>query len=185
MWQGSGYTLTEMIIVIVVAGLVAGVALPGLRGIIQSNRVTTTHNELVSTLWHARSEAIGRGQPVMVCNGQPSKGCDHDNGWEAGWYTAAVPAGTHSCRDRDRDGYCDSHGGRVIHQNNSVPDGISVTGNGRLLNSRVKFQPSGMARGYAGTLTICDTTPRNVNGSGIVINVSGRLRRAESGDLSC
>lgn len=181
----GGFTLIEAIAVVAIILITTSVAVPALGRLLQSQRITTTHNELLGALHEARSEAITGARPMVVCNGQPSAGCDNDNGWEEGWYIASVPRGASGCVDNDGDQQCDGHSGRILRRDGAIADGVSLNGNGIRLISRVRFNPRGRAEGYAGTLSICDTSDAKVQGSGIVINVSGRMRRAEPGDLNC
>ncbi len=53
-----GYTLLELLVTLVIAGILLAVVIPGFRGMIERNNVSTTSNELVSALLYARSEAV-------------------------------------------------------------------------------------------------------------------------------
>ncbi|MCG5513293.1 GspH/FimT family pseudopilin [Ectothiorhodospira shaposhnikovii] len=64
--RANGFTLVELMVTLAVAAILATVAVPGFTQMIQSNRVTTQTNELVSAFALARSEAIKRGGQVSV-----------------------------------------------------------------------------------------------------------------------
>ena len=72
-----GFTLLELMVTVAVAAILATVAVPGFRDLIQNNRVTTQTNELVSALNFARTEAVKRGRNVAVVVTQTNPG------WEA------------------------------------------------------------------------------------------------------
>jgi type IV fimbrial biogenesis protein FimT len=172
-------------VAITIMAIMVGVAAPQLDRFLQSQRITSAHNQLLTSLRGARSEAVKRSQPIIVCNGSAANGCKSNNAWQKGWYVATVPQSETGCRDQDGNGQCDSHGGTVLRRHEGFPDGLSLSANGIRLPRSVRFNPLGRAEGYAGTISICPTSDADVQGSGIVINVSGRMRRAEPGDLNC
>jgi type IV fimbrial biogenesis protein FimT len=61
-----GFTLLELMVTIAVLAILATIGVPSFQGLIQSNRVTTQTNELVTALNFARTEAIKRGRSVQL-----------------------------------------------------------------------------------------------------------------------
>lgn len=61
-----GFTLLELMVTIAVLAILTTIAIPNFRDLVQSNRVTTQANELVSALTFARMEAVKRGRNVRV-----------------------------------------------------------------------------------------------------------------------
>lgn len=74
----KGFTLIELMVVLAVMGIIAGIAFPSLRDMIVNSRITTQTNEFIAALNFARSEAIKRGADVMVCADDEA---DLGNGW--------------------------------------------------------------------------------------------------------
>lgn len=72
-----GLTLIELIVVLALLAIVAGIAAPGMRSFAAGVRVKSLANELTSDLLVARSEALKRNVSVTVA---PNGG-----GWQAGW----------------------------------------------------------------------------------------------------
>lgn len=65
--RSSGFSLIELMVTIVVAGIILSIAIPSFRNLILSNELTTTTNDWVSAVNTARSEAIKRGASAVVC----------------------------------------------------------------------------------------------------------------------
>jgi type IV fimbrial biogenesis protein FimT len=63
----AGFTLLELMITLVVAGVLVGVAAPNLRSFLQNNRLTSAANDMLRSFQIARSEAVKRQQNVVVC----------------------------------------------------------------------------------------------------------------------
>src|SRR2546421_7458509 len=62
-----GFTLTELMVTLAIAGVLAGVAVPNLRSFIQNSRLSSASNDLLRSLRLARTEAIKHQTNVAVC----------------------------------------------------------------------------------------------------------------------
>ena len=74
----SGFSLPELLIVLVVAGVLAAIAVPSFQSLTQSQQVKNASFELFSNLSLARSEAIKRNANVTVA---PLVAGDWGQGW--------------------------------------------------------------------------------------------------------
>ena len=73
-------------ITLVIASIVLTMAVPGMRDLVQNNRITGQVNEMVTAFNLARLEAIRRGSPVSVCASADQKICSTDaTNWPKGW----------------------------------------------------------------------------------------------------
>lgn len=64
--QSSGFTMTELLLVVAVLGILAAIAVPSFRSLTQSQQVKNASFEMFSLLSLARSEAIKRNSNVTI-----------------------------------------------------------------------------------------------------------------------
>lgn len=65
--RNSGFTLIELMVTVVVAGILLTLAVPSMRTFIQNARIANQTNEFIADLNFARTEAIKRGANVTLC----------------------------------------------------------------------------------------------------------------------
>jgi len=82
----GGFTLTELVVTIAIAAILATLAVPSFNNIIASEHAKAAASELYTSLFTARSEAIRLDQQVKMTQGT--------GGWQYGWTTAATINGT-------------------------------------------------------------------------------------------
>lgn len=82
--------MIELMIAIAVLAILAGLALPSFRTAVQNNRITVHANEMVTAFHLARSEALKRNRPVVVCASNDGSTCS--GAWADGWLVAEVNA---------------------------------------------------------------------------------------------
>jgi len=64
--QSLGFTLTELMVIVAIIGILASIAVPSFQDMIERNRLKEAVESLKSDLMFARTEAIKRSQKVTV-----------------------------------------------------------------------------------------------------------------------
>jgi type IV fimbrial biogenesis protein FimT len=82
--KSAGFTLTELVIVMAIIGILAAVGTPSFLNTLRGNQMATTANELISAMHLARSEAVKRSRTVTVC-ASAGAGCAGSTDWGTGW----------------------------------------------------------------------------------------------------
>lgn len=91
MQKQSGFTLIELFVVLAIAAILAMLAVPSFKSMIQSNTISSSVNTFMSDLRFARSEAIRLGGAVTICRSDtpedPAATCNAagSGGWRSGW----------------------------------------------------------------------------------------------------
>lgn len=80
-----GFTLTELMITLAVAGILVTIAAPSFRGFLLANRLTTATNDLVADFQLARSEAVKRASSTIICKSTNGTSCTSGGSWSGGW----------------------------------------------------------------------------------------------------
>jgi type IV fimbrial biogenesis protein FimT len=92
----TGFTLTEVLVVVAIVAILLSVGVPSYRYITTSYRMSAELNSLVGDLMYARAEAIKEGQPVAICVSTDGVTCSGGTTWENGWIVFPDPAGNGS-----------------------------------------------------------------------------------------
>ena len=73
----TGHTLAEMLLVLAIAAVLAGLAMPAMTAMLQQHRLSATVNDFLAAVMLARSEALRRSAQVVLL---PAGA-----GWSSGW----------------------------------------------------------------------------------------------------
>ena len=156
----SGFTLIELMIVIVVLAIILTLGVPSFRSIIQNNRAVTIANDLVAAVQTARSEALRLRATVSVCRSAGGTVCEDDTDWSVGWIV---------CSDACA-GPTD-----VIRVWEAVPGNGTVTGP----NTGITFRSTGIAAA-AGTFTVTLPACSGNEQRSIFVLASGSLNQTRT-----
>jgi type IV fimbrial biogenesis protein FimT len=88
----AGFTVTEVVMVMTIIGIVAAIGIPSFKYVTTSNRISSEINGLLGDMQFARSQAIKEGQTVTVCTSSDSTVANPTcntggagNTWNTGW----------------------------------------------------------------------------------------------------
>ena len=173
-----GFTLVEMLVVLLVSAVALGLAAPGLQNLLATHRLSTATNALASGFHLARLAAIQRHRPVALCAGE-SGACHNRANWDwgKGWIVFVDP-NRNGVRDADEP---------LLHTGTAAHPSLLARGNTPLRKS-VIFTAQGFAEQpggafAAGRLRVCAPMPLGNNARDLVLAKSGRLR-LEDADFS-
>lgn len=157
----TGFTLIELMVVLSIAAILAALALPSFRSLIQNNRLTTQANELAGTLNFARGEAVKRGGRVTVCVSTDQATCTLGTAWEGGWIAFADPDNTATF----------TVGDTLLRVRGALEGGSTLTGTA----TAVQYLPSGLLGAGTGSYVLTTTGCTGNEKRTINITATGRL----------
>jgi type IV fimbrial biogenesis protein FimT len=195
----SGFTLIELMIVVVLMAILASFALPAFQSFIASSRLTAESNELLAGMNLARSEAVRLQRRVLLCRAAATNGA----------VTFSAASGCVTTNDSEPwqgwavfvDGVTDDPNGifdsadRIVRVQAISGNAMNVISNNALAadGNRIAFRPDGLARGHGSLalqnveVRVCDTSGSlDSNNMRTVSLASGsRMSVSRSTDSAC
>lgn len=173
----QGFSLVELMVVLLVLGVLLTVTIPSFNTLYQNNRLYTQANDFHLSLSRARSEAMSRVQRITVCPSTNGSSCASGGAWENGWII-----------------FTESHGSQnaavdpnevVLEIQQAISGGNTLRGSSNVANY-VSYDGTGFSTLVSGTvqtgrLALCDLRGLS-NGKAIVINAAGRPRVLDATD---
>jgi type IV fimbrial biogenesis protein FimT len=155
LWKGhhgrvhvSGFTLIELMVVVTIVGVIMLVAAPSYNTLTERTRLKSYANELVSSFYLARSEAIKRNDTMTLCVSTDGIKCTGGGEWEQGWIVF------------DDNDPLDDTDNLVVKQQQPLPDGLVLFNLSSSTFTAMDFLPSGLVDiGAPVQMKLCKQTP--------------------------
>jgi type IV fimbrial biogenesis protein FimT len=159
----AGMTLVELVVVLSIIAIVAGLAVPGMDGFRRSATRSASVNDYMHSIFLARNKSIMLNRVVSLCRSADGETCGGAGmGWERGWIVF---------ENLDRDQPADRDRNEPIVQRHGGWPGMSITSN------RASFSFRPITQGDVnGTIIFCDLQGKNADARAIVISHLGRPR---------
>lgn len=157
----QGFTLTELLITVAIVGIVASVAIPGLRDFITATRISSQANDFLAAIAFARSEAVKRNTTITLCPSPDGSTCSSN--WSAGWIVRQGSSGTVV---------------RVYPALNGQ-NTMSSTGG----HASIVFLAGGQIQ-QADTFNLCSANANDHQSREIQLTITGRVSTSTSGSCS-
>lgn len=159
-----GLTIVEVIISLAITGVLFSVALPNLHSVLAQNRLVGELNNLSTALALARTEAIKRHHPVVLCKSGDASNCYKGGDWEDGWIVYSDQNRNHQ-REEDEE---------LIWVGPRFNSGNSLSFRAFGSKNYVMYKPDGSVFNN-GSFTLC--TPSHPEfARTLIINRQGRVR---------
>ena len=121
--RAAGFTVIELLIGVTVLAILLALAGPSFSSLTGSTRVSSSTSTLAADIKFARTEALMRNVPVLVCaKNSSSSACLNSASWQTGWVV---------CVDADDDGACDTattNAPNPIRMRASAGQSVTITG---------------------------------------------------------
>jgi type IV fimbrial biogenesis protein FimT len=178
----TGFTLLELMLVVVIAGLLFGIGVPAMGNFIRNARITGAANDVMVGLHLARSEAIKRRVPVTLCTSAAPLAANPvctASTQLLGWIAFVDDNGDTVVDASDGNGVRDAGESVVLLQREPLP--ATVVGRSSANPLRVTYLDTGFALDpNAAQLVLCDKRGNENSGGelsaarGITVSATGR-----------
>lgn len=168
--RDSGFTAVELLVVLAIAGVLAALAVPSFSQLRLGASIGASANQMLWALHYARSTAILRNVPTVLCLTADGERClTGANAAATGWIVF---------QDSTRSSPVQVNAGDEVLHRLVLPQEVTVSGT----RSAVTYWPTTHA-GTTSTFTLCDARGRISQGRSVVVSQTGRPRVA--GTASC
>ncbi len=169
----NGFTLAELVIVLAVLSVLAGLAVPAFVQLARSARTHAALHAVTASFATARIAAISQGKPVTVCPSADGLHCRRDLAWEEGWIIFLDPSKTAAPASSEQ----------VLQQLAPTMPGMELRSTaGRHF---VRFQPTGFSYSSNLTLRLCAQDQKEEIASVRVNNAGRSYVRRPAGPTAC
>ncbi len=176
-----GLSLVELMLVLALAALLTSLAAPSMRSLWVQRSVLLAAEALVSDLRYARSEALQRARPVLVCQSDNGLSCAGDRlAWAAGWLVFVDSNANGALDNVNSEGPAED----LLRVQSGLTDMVTVSSN-LSTGHTIAYQATGLAWAAAQTLlfTPADSVPASLRA--VCVSLQGRPRIGSAGAATC
>jgi len=177
----GGFTLLELLVAMAVAGILLGVGVPSFVQVMKNARLSTQHNDLLQSLFLARSEAIKGTADVVVCARATDTTCSTDANadWGNGWLVFAEVSGAANVNSAQVDTVDD----QILQVTPPVSGGNYIIFEGSdsgTVDKRnfIRYAGNGLTNWVNGTFELCDENDGENRARALNVVATGDVRRA-------
>jgi type IV fimbrial biogenesis protein FimT len=168
-----GFTLVELLVTIAIAAIVVTLAVPGMATMARNAQLSGNANQLVTALNLARSEAVKRGQRVVV----RKTGTNWEDGWQV--FVDITSPNSNTFSDDADATLCEAAEDCVLRVYGALPAGYTLRGHANFADF-IRYDPSGRSSSD-GSFALCnnpvgDNAPQANTARLILVNAVGRVR---------
>ena len=158
--KAGGFTLLELMMTLAILSILIAVAVPSFRDAVSNSQRRAALSSVNDAIALARTEAVTRSAPVILCASANHIACSNQNLWERGFIVTM--------------------GGTPEQVWQSFEPGISIRAFGFSTTSAITFGAEGdLVNG--GSVIVCDDRGDS-EAIGVIVNVSGLSRIATDSD---
>ena len=169
--KDSGFTLIELMIVLVIISVIVSLGAPALSETVKRNQLQTQANRILSTLTLTRSEAVKRNQAVSICRSSDGASCTGD--WGDGWIVFT---------NIDSDDTVDIGVDTVIRVYSGLKSNYTLSG--AVSADTLTYYADGSYAGDAGSIDICAVDADVIHNWSVILNTVGRPRAKQGASCS-
>jgi type IV fimbrial biogenesis protein FimT len=171
-----GFTIIELMVTMLVAGILVAIAVPAFRSFVLNDRDIGQVNSLVASLNYARSEAVKAASPtcITVCPSTDGQTCSGGTAWVGGW--VVVDPNNADCATPP----CTLQSVPALAGTNTVTPAVAATATG------ITFSSNGVVAGPPGTtltIRVCDARGAAF-ARDVEVNSTGRVAASQTPGLS-
>ncbi len=173
----KGTSLMDILTTMAIASVLFGFGIPSFQSYMVNSRLVSNINLLSRSLALARSEAVKRETPVVICKSQNQQNCTTAGNWRQGWiiFEDRLP-------DRQRD-----KNEPLIFAKAALPAPVNLDYAAFRSSNFIAFRATGITK-TNGTFTLCYNQDAD-SARALILSKTGRVRfsrtRADGRPLRC
>ena len=179
--NSGGFTLIEVMVVVSITAILLTLAIPSMQNLIERNAIAGQVNAFIGSATLARSEAIKRNAPVVMCRSNNAESsatpscAASGTDWKSGWIVFMDRGGT-------GDQYQPAQGDVLLRVQGTLTDsgGIEQKKFGKL-----KFRNTGLLQSGASQFTFNSASLTSSQQRRVCVSMAGRTRLIDNDTDLC